>query len=343
MSLRHLARAFAIAVLGLSPASAHDPGMSSAEWRLGADGLAGTLTFNPADLDGLLDAGSPSAFAAAALDVAFDGEAAAPASVEAQRDGKDNVVIRASFPMHAAKAVRIRLRALERLPRGHRHYAVLKDACGEVLVERLLDARSLDLDAALDGGATDAAGAGAAFWRFLVLGVEHILAGFDHLAFLFAVIVAGGGGWRVAGAVTAFTAAHSLTLALAALGVVRLGPEIVEPLIAASIVYVAIENLVRRETKRRWLLTFAFGLVHGLGFASLLGELLLERGAAGIIAPLAAFNLGVEAGQLGVLALALPGLWLLEKKPAFSRRFAAVASAALGAAGVYWLAERTWL
>jgi hypothetical protein len=150
---------------------------------------------------------------------------------------------------------------------------------------------------------------------YLRLGIEHIFTGYDHLAFLFGLlVVAGLGSLRaglrsVAGIVTAFTVAHSLTLIAAGLGWVRLPPRVVEPAIALSIAYVAVENLVVPRPRGRWLLTFGFGLVHGFGFASVLREIGLPP--RGLVLSLVSFNLGVEIGQLAVVALVAPALHLL--------------------------------
>src|ERR1041385_4842529 len=137
---------------------------------------------------------------------------------------------------------------------------------------------------------TNSASNNTSFFRFLTLGIEHILTGYDHLALLLAVLLTGGSLLSNARIITSFTIAHSLTLALATFGVITLPATIVEPLIAASIVFVGIENLVRRQLAKRWLITFGFGLVHGLGFASILRE--LGIGAMGIpgAIPLVSFN-----------------------------------------------------
>ena len=174
----------------------------------------------------------------------------------------------------------------------------------------------------------------AAFFR---LGIEHILTGFDHLLFLGALLLRGGGLGSILGIVTAFTLAHSLTLALAVLRVVSVPPEIVEPLIALSIVYVAAENLLlARPSRRRWIESFAFGLVHGLGFAGALLELELPREM--LVWSLLAFNLGVEAGQLAAVALLLPLLAWLQQ--AGRRRATAILAATVLTAGLALLADR---
>jgi hydrogenase/urease accessory protein HupE len=179
------------------------------------------------------------------------------------------------------------------------------------------------------------------FRSYLRLGVEHILTGADHLLFLLGLLVVCRRFRTVAGIVTCFTVAHSVTLALAALGVVTLPGRIVEPLIAATIVVVGIENLLRGdEPKGRWVLTFAFGLVHGLGFASALEAIGLGTAGTSVVGPLIAFNLGVEIGQLAVAAPLLVVLWRLRALPAFARHGARVTSLIVVAVGIVWLAQR---
>ena len=179
-------------------------------------------------------------------------------------------------------------------------------------------------------------------WHYLLAGIEHIAIGYDHIAFLLAVIVPGGGFWALFAAVTAFTLAHSITLSLAVLGVVAPPVRAIEALIAASIVYAAAENFVVRDLRRRWRLTFVFGLVHGFGFAAALRE----YGVPGdLIAPaLAAFNVGVELGQLAIVAAALL-LWRGAlaaggASASLERRAMLGVSVAVLALGLYWLGQR---
>jgi len=173
---------------------------------------------------------------------------------------------------------------------------------------------------------------------FLRLGVEHILTGYDHLLFLVALLLRGGRLVSLLKIITAFTVAHSVTLALAALGVVTIPDRVVEPVIAASIVWVALENiLLRNAPSQRWLVSFLFGLVHGFGFASAIEPLGLPRGRLALA--LLGFNLGVEAGQALVVALLLPLLlWL--RGSAWEPRTVQAASLAVAAVGCVWLIER---
>jgi hydrogenase/urease accessory protein HupE len=180
------------------------------------------------------------------------------------------------------------------------------------------------------------------FGSFLLLGVEHILTGYDHLLFLCGLLVVCRKLKTMVTIITCFTVAHSVTLALAALGLVVVSGRIVEPLIAASIVFVGVENLLRRgEPKARWLVTSAFGLIHGFGFAGALIEIGLGANGTPLLVPLFSFNLGVELGQLAVAAVFVPVLWRLRKWPPFARHGTSVASLFVALAGGYWLLQRT--
>ena len=187
--------------------------------------------------------------------------------------------------------------------------------------------RTVDL---AQGGERDFAG-------FLWMGMEHVLTGYDHLLFLAALLIGSSGLGSVLAVVTAFTVAHSVTLSLATLGLAAISPAIVEPAIAASIVWVAAENLLAPPGPRRWLVAFLFGLVHGFGFASALQELDLAGWA--LVPALVGFNLGVEAGQGTAILLAAPILLWLRRSP---RRplLARTASLGVAAIGTVWLAER---
>jgi HupE / UreJ protein len=175
---------------------------------------------------------------------------------------------------------------------------------------------------------------------FLVLGVEHILSGWDHLLFLLGLLLRGGAWLSLAKIITAFTAAHSVTLALAVLDVVTLPDRLVEAVIALSIAVVAAENLVLRPVvSRRWIVSFGFGLVHGFGFSSVLRELGLPAG--GLLRSLVGFNAGVELGQALVVAVALP-LLLLVRRTRWEPRVVWSSSAAILLVGVILFVERAF-
>jgi hydrogenase/urease accessory protein HupE len=176
---------------------------------------------------------------------------------------------------------------------------------------------------------------------YFALGYTHILPkGTDHILFVLGIFLLSTRLKPVLLQVTAFTVAHTITLALTIYGVVSLARSIVEPLIALSIVYVAIENVTTTELKPwRVALVFAFGLLHGMGFAGVLNELGLPRSE--FLPALISFNVGVEAGQLTVIgiALALFGLPFREK-PWYRSRIVVPASVAIAAVGFYWAVQR---
>jgi hydrogenase/urease accessory protein HupE len=236
-----------------------------------------------------------------------------------------------------AGELRISAPVLANLPRGHKQFCSVYDQENRILAERMLSAESNDLS--IDLRATSANN--QSFFRFLILGIEHILTGYDHLAFLLALLIAGGSLRHNAKIITSFTLAHSLTLALATFGLVNMSPAIVEPLIAASIVFVGLENLFSRRLAARWLVTFSFGLIHGLGFASTLRELGIGGLGARAAIPLLSFNLGVEVAQIAIATVVLPLVWRLQQHPAFALRHVPALSLLITIAGVYWLLART--
>jgi hypothetical protein len=266
-------------------------------------------------------------------------------SAEVELREEDGVGFLLVYTRPSGGTLRFEAAFLRRLPRGHRTALTLKNAGDKVLRTEVLTAAASSLEAA-GGGSTSSAAAGRAssFRGFLKLGVEHILTGYDHLLFLFGLLMACRRFSTAAKIVTCFTLAHSLTLALAALDVVSLPARVVEPLIAASIVLVAVENIVRRgEPGWRWALTFGLGLVHGFGFAGALKEAGLGSSGAALLVPLFSFNLGVELGQAGVAAVLLPLLWKLRDLPAFERYGRNVVSAAIALAGAWWFVTRLFV
>jgi hydrogenase/urease accessory protein HupE len=191
---------------------------------------------------------------------------------------------------------------------------------------------------AASGTPTDSWSTFAAFFR---QGFIHVVPeGLDHILFVLGLFLLSRA-WRpLLAQVTTFTLAHSVTLALATLGYVKVPASLVEPVIAASIAVVALENIFRpRYTHWRLLVVFAFGLIHGLGFASVLSDLDLPGSA--LVAGLVGFNLGVEGGQLTVIAAAfLATMWLRE--PGRYRRWIVIpGSAAIALLGIWWALERT--
>ena len=172
---------------------------------------------------------------------------------------------------------------------------------------------------------------------FVVLGLEHIFTGYDHLAFLLGLLLATTTLLSLAKVVTSFTVAHSVTLALATFGIVALPARLIESLIALSIAYIAIENFMGKTLVHRWKITFLFGLVHGFGFSNVLREMELTRRTLAV--SLFSFNIGVEAGQLVFVALLFP-LVLYLGKSRWKKHVMAGASVAIMSLGFYWFVQR---
>jgi hypothetical protein len=181
-----------------------------------------------------------------------------------------------------------------------------------------------------------------AAFTFVASGFEHILGGPDHLLFLLCLVLPFRRiGWTLVAVITSFTVAHSITLIAAARGLVPAGtwfPPFVEVLIAVSILYMALENIVRPNLRWRWLVTGLFGLVHGFGFSFLLQEQLQFAGDH-LLLSLVAFNVGIELGQLVFIGVAVPVLVLLSQK-LDTRLTAIVLSAFVAHSAWHWITER---
>lgn len=175
------------------------------------------------------------------------------------------------------------------------------------------------------------------FREFTWMGMEHIWSGLDHLLFVLGLLLAAADNrWTLIKLITSFTVGHSITLVLSALELASLSPLVVEPLIALSIFYIAIDYILRKtEAAKQVWITLGFGMIHGFGFA----EILHGAFSSNVAWPLFSFNLGVEIGQITVVLLLLPVLWgirRLIKLPVWSR----YAMGAIGVIGLYWFAER---
>jgi hydrogenase/urease accessory protein HupE len=229
----------------------------------------------------------------------------------------------------------VRSAVASRLARGHRQLLSIRKDDDSLLAQSMLDANT---DGAGDVSVSSTRADTAR--QFFVLGVQHIVGGYDHLLFLGALLLVARAVRDVIATLTAFTVAHSLTLGLAVTGVVNVPARIVEPLIAASIVYVGLENLRRRHPPPRWKATFGFGLIHGFGFAAALRDLGIGSRGLAVALPLGSFNLGVEAGQIVVALVTLPLLWALRAQPALSIRVTSACSVLVVLAGGYWFIER---
>jgi hypothetical protein len=218
---------------------------------------------------------------------------------------------------------------------GDRHKNLVKVMYGNRTQQGILTAASFHQDFPITGDMPFA----SQLIAFVKLGIEHIFLGYDHIMFLLALILVGGSLGNLVKIVTSFTIAHSITLILSALQVVVLPSQITECGIAASIAYVAAENLIIKKPDHRWIITFFFGLVHGFGFASILRSLGLPT--KGLVSSLLSFNVGVEIGQLCIVAVLFPLVLLLHRlrsKPYFIFAFSAV----IFLFGAGWFIERAF-
>jgi hydrogenase/urease accessory protein HupE len=324
---------------------AHDPGLSSAAFTVAQHEIDAVVIFNARDLAALAgEAGSSySTLAPQLLKVRNAGKPLPVTVGKIDKDLNDNVTFRLSFALAGAGPVEVSSGIIDRLPFGHREFMTARNGAGTNLADPLLSARDNQFSVTVPDVPTPAAG--PRFVDFFLLGVRHILTGYDHLLFLFGLLIVSRNARSAALLITCFTAAHSLTLALSTFGLVNLQSRVVEPAIAASIVYVGFENLFRGKGRLqwRWVLTFAFGLIHGLGFASVLREMGIGSVKAAAVVPLLSFNIGVEAGQLSVAAIVLPIIWKLRERPSFLRVGVPACSLVVALAGGYWFVERTLL
>ena len=353
---------------------AHDPGISTAEARIDGTVLKMTTGFAPDDAKHFLPLGlrtdeqwddvifegvqKPLEQVVRQLwEFRVKGEVIESQNARVELLPGDNVSFYQEYRIgRPVEEMTLKALKLAGLPEGHRQFIMVFDESGSVISKKLLSARDYALDltgtsevtpvGAPDGTppASSSESEGGTFWGFFQLGVEHIWTGYDHLLFLFALLVVCRSFRSIVKIVTCFTVAHSITLALATLDVVNLPGRWVEPVIAASIMYVGVENLLLKgkEPTGRVLLTFVFGLIHGFGFAGVLRDLGVGRDGSGEIAlPLFSFNLGVEIGQIVIAAIVLPIIWQLRKRPSFAARGVPVLSGIVAAAGLFWLLERT--
>ncbi|MEY2577914.1 MAG: hypothetical protein QOI49_738 [Verrucomicrobiota bacterium] len=330
-----------VLVIGSATAFAHDPGLSSANVDLGREWINVVLTFNQRDVATITEQAHD--LLDRAVLVQLDGVTVTPSQANASTDANSNVEFQFTFPRAAAAHTLIfRSPLLKDLPFGHRQALTVRDLEGRELSRVLLSAREDSAQLALQ--ASDRSPPSReGFFEFLLLGIRHILTGYDHLLFLFGLLVMCRTGRTAALLITCFTAAHSLTLALSTFGLVNLPGRFVEAAIAASILYIGVENIFRgdKPIRGRALLTFAFGLIHGLGFASVLREMGVANSGSAAVVPLVAFNSGVELGQLSVAAIILPAAWFLRRNDSFRRIGVPALSLAVAVAGGYWLLDRT--
>ncbi|WP_440961885.1 HupE/UreJ family protein [Paenibacillus nitricinens] len=199
------------------------------------------------------------------------------------------------------------------------------------------DQQEQQLSSSTNSSSSGSSGSSSDWFSFFKLGMNHILTGYDHLLFLFALLLRKQTLKQYAAIITAFTLAHSITLTLAVLGWISLPSRVVESVIALSICYVALENIFRKKIRFRALITFLFGLIHGIGFADILQEMNLPK--AHLAVDLVSFNVGIEFIQLCIVIVLLPVLIFLQKRN-FYKPVIAYGSWLITALGAFWLVER---
>ena len=395
--------ALLLALLSLGgAASAHTRSVSYSTWQLDAEGASvrlriPLLELSRLGLDPVLDVGSdgPAArYLAAHLRLFAGGSVCPPTSPLAQTAPKGWVHLRWRVDCASSGPRTLESHVLFAEAPSHMHFARVSEPGGATLERVLIEGERQWRLAGLDAGDDSAAARGTPLSGYLAIGVEHILSGWDHLAFVVALLLLAGGLLEVASLVTAFTVAHSITLGLAVLGVVHPERQAVEALIGFSIALVATENAwllggrgrlvpwivtisllvlsalaawgvggvssptllglalfsvchfalldrVERPARLRAAVAFAFGLVHGFGFAGVLAEMALPNDR--LVPALFGFNVGVEVGQLAVVVLVWPILRALERSSPerWHRGVAEAGSAAVLSLGLYWFLVRT--
>ncbi len=309
--------ALAACVLAPLAAAAHVAGISSSAWSREGAGVSARFTFAraeaPAQLAPLLALGGP----------------AAPCTLARQSQqpvANDGMEFTLAWQCHSAGALQVDLsRVLAPLGLMHRHFA--QHDGGDELLQSSQPVVHL--------GA-----APSSFGQVVALGVEHILTGPDHLMFLIGLLLGAHGLKGILKLATSFTVGHSITLALAALQIWAPPPRLTESLIAASVIWVGVQNVRRKASDGYWPLALGFGLVHGFGLAGALEAVAL--GGSGLVMRLFAFNSGVELGQLTVLLPVLPLLAWARESERFERRGVPVLGAGVAAAGAVWLVQRAF-
>jgi hydrogenase/urease accessory protein HupE len=351
--LRRVAALAILIVAAAAPASAHPVPFSFLDLRLDGSAVDGTLVVHIFDVghdlnvdppERLLDPGTLSARAAAVIalvaprfSVTADGRALTPAWSTVEP-----LVDRQSLRLHlrytlASPPGALRV-AADLFPYDPVHHTFLNVYERSALTQAILDRGSPSFEYI----AGTRQGALVVMKKFVPAGIHHILIGPDHLLFLVGLLLLGGTLRQLTLVVTAFTVAHSITLSLAALNLVTPPARLIEPAIALSIVYVGADNLLIRGGRdvRAWI-AFAFGFIHGFGFASVLREMGLPPRALGW--SLFSFNVGVEIGQLAVVVAVASALGALRaRSEAAGQRLAVAGSIVVIAAGTFWFVQRVF-
>ncbi|MDH3695108.1 MAG: HupE/UreJ family protein [Gammaproteobacteria bacterium] len=358
-----------LAVLNnIAPVFAHDPGLSYATLTHSKNSLVLEFTFAQRDIETIVP-----------MDSDWDGEISIVelevVAKDLQHLMSQNVALENATALLHADSVLIRLdesqaihfvltyaiprgpevnlivALFDNLSLGHRQYLTVLNNRNEVVARHILSADNnrIDVSALRPNGHS-------VFREYFKQGIWHIWIGLDHILFLVtlllpAVLTYRASRWQVVQhykravidtlkVVTAFTVAHSITLSLAVLNVVKVSQNWIEPVIALSVIVVALNNVKPVFTQMRWLMAFVFGLVHGFGFASVLAEIGLENSS--LITSLAGFNLGVEAGQLAIVMTLFPVLYAMRGMAYYRLVIVQTASVVIAMIALTWFVERAF-
>jgi hydrogenase/urease accessory protein HupE len=360
--------AIAAAVVAPYHSNGHTAGLSTTDCKFTTNGLDAEVIFAVADLNAALahrNASKPvdanrdgqmeqsefnnaiqqlRGYFAESLEVQFDGQRMATPVARLSLDELENFHVQLKFAGNRPGRLRIKFTLFGDLPASHRHFVSVQDTDGKQLGTQMLYPNEYTMEVMVPGeGNVTGEPVSTSFGGFFLLGVKHIWTGYDHMLFLLALLLVCERFKTAVQIVTLFTIAHSITLAFSTLNLVWVAGSVVEPMIAASIIYIGAENLFfSGALKGRSIVTFLFGLIHGFGFASVLKDLGVAATPKGVGVPLIGFNLGVEAGQIVVAAALLPLFWYLRKNEAFLKRGIPACSIAVMAMGAYWLVQRVW-
>ena len=344
--------AMVLLAVGRAPAAAHELSRSTSRLTVSGRTVHVVLTIGATDLhqgpavdsdgDGVasvdeVDGAIPPVFAAIKQHFQVYGDGAAPASIRLDRyevSEGETLRMELQYTFAAPPAVVTVVSTLHALTQpDHRHllHAVVGDGSHEAVLDAGRTRTTID-----DVGVPLLQTAR----RFVSLGIEHIVTGYDHLAFVIGLLIGASSLLAVVKIVTAFTVAHSVTLGLATFELVSLPSALIESLIALSIAWVAVENLLLDRLAGRWRIAFVFGLVHGFGFSNVLRD--LELPPRTLALSLFTFNAGVEIGQVLFVVLAFPLVWLAMRSGR-QAQLALVGSSVVLVLGVYWFVQRLLL
>jgi hydrogenase/urease accessory protein HupE len=345
-------------------ARAHDPGLSTATITVENEQIAVLLGFAQKDIESMLASGPNIAdtnaakgfaairselesIAANEFSLYWSRQRAIPDEITAWRKDTQNIEISLLFQRRNSAALRVVSTLFERLPLGHRQFLSVQTTSGTSLGQVLLSAKENSLDIELPSTPLDtlASNKNNPSFAFLKLGIEHIWLGVDHLLFVFGLLILVQSRWMLLKTITAFTVAHSITLGLATFGYAHLPGPLLNAAIALSILILGVEIVRSGRGKTSvtilypWIVAFAFGLLHGFGFASGLSALGLP--AASIPLALVMFNVGVEIGQISFVLLIL----LLERsfrqlEIRWPRWIQALPGYTVGSLGAFWTIQR---